>query len=318
MTFLAGTDVPQDVLDAVFSGHGHATTVGVRTHTPLRIDDNGRVWGDSEHLPGGRYRIVVLRAVAPEGDTRWCVVLPDGVTCRATDAERLGLPTVRLHFAAAPATRLSLADTNIARARDGARVRQSAVLLGLADRAVDQARSHVNRRIQYGRPLVELQTVAHSLARLVGLADGWRLMLHETAWLCDTGEKCGARAARLLAVASEHALAAARRTLQLHGARGMLAHSAAARAYRLASIEASRMGAPAMLWAAAAATAQPRPQLPARPPRRTSCRRLGGREERVVRPRQQVLIGLSPRRPSGHELPGNLDVLVPADDGQRR
>lgn len=282
LDLLADHDVPQHVLDAVFDGGGHATSVGMHEHTTLRVDDDDLVWGDSERLPKGSFRIAALRAVTPAGDTRWYVVLPDGDTCHATYSEQLDLPTARLHFAGAPATPLSLDETLVGRARDAARVRQSAVLLGIADRAIDQARSHVNRRVQYGKPLVERQTVAHGLARLVGLGDGWRLMLHETAWLCDTGEDCRARAARVLAVAAEHALAATRQALQLHGARGMLAQSAAARAYRIASIEAGRMGPPASLWAAAAAR-EPR-SAAGEAAAQDVLQPLRSGEERVVRP----------------------------------
>jgi alkylation response protein AidB-like acyl-CoA dehydrogenase len=251
LELLEETGVAEPLLEEVLKGQRHAATAGVHTDTGLRVDAEGRLWGDSEHLPVGDFGLVVARATAHDGTTRPYVVTPDPTTCAVETGSLLRLPTVRLRFSGARAEALDLPAERWSRALDAARVRQAAVLLGLADRALAVARSHVNRRVQYGSPLVNLQTVSHGLARLVGEADGWRLLLHEVAWHRDQGRGNPADAARLLAVAAEHALLCTRKALQLHGVRGMLAHSTAATAYRLASVEAARTGAPAVLWARA-------------------------------------------------------------------
>lgn len=244
----ASAEVAADFLTEVFKGNQHATTIGVHAPTNLRVDDDGTLWGESEQLPDGHYGLAVARAVGPSGHIGWYRVWPETPTCTVQPASRLWVPTVRLCFADAPTTELQLAEADRRGAVDAARVRQAAVLLGIADRAVAAARSFVNRRTQYGRQLIELQTVAHRLARLVGEADGWELTLHEAAWRGDRGWDITGDAARLLAAATEHLQASVRTALQLHGARGMVVHSTAATAYQIASVEGSRMGTASMLW----------------------------------------------------------------------
>lgn len=244
---------PEPFLERVLKGAAHATTIGVHTTPTLRADHEGAIWGDSEHLPAGDLALAVLRAVAPGGDTRWYRVPLGGAAAVSRDSALLGVAGQRVHFTGAPATPVEVDDGRWRTALDAARTRQAAVLLGIAEHALDTARSHVNRRIQFDEPLVRRQTVAHRLARLVGLADGWWLLLHEAAWRHDRGVGRAADAAQVLATAAEHALLSTRLALQLHGVRGMLAHSAAATAYRLASVEATRMGAVGRLWREAGA-----------------------------------------------------------------
>ncbi|MFT7840499.1 acyl-CoA dehydrogenase family protein [Saccharothrix sp. BKS2] len=257
--------VPEAVVEQVLKGSAHATTIGVHTTPTLRADDEGRVWGDSEHLPAGDLALAVLRAVAPGGDTRWYRASLREHTSVARESELLGVAGQRVHFTGTPATPVEVDDGRWRTALDAARTRQAAVLLGLAERALDTARSHVNKRVQFGKPLVQLQTVAHRLARLVGEGDGWWLLLHQAAWRHDSGADRAADAAQVLATATEHALRSTRLALQLHGVRGMLAHSTAATAYRLASVEATRMGKVGRLWreagAAHLAAAQAAPGL---------------------------------------------------------
>ncbi|ROQ69481.1 acyl-CoA dehydrogenase-like protein [Streptomyces sp. 840.1] len=246
---LAAADrLPDSLVKQVIKGTAHAVTIGVHCAPTLRADDENRLWGESEYLPDCEVSLAVVRAVAQGGDHRWYVVRPDPGTSSSRGSALLGLPGRRLQFSGAPAAPATPDDGQLRRSLDAARIRQAALLLGVADRAVDTARGHVNRRIQFGRPLVELQTVAHRLAQLVGAADGWRLLLHEAAWRHDLGRDCAAHAAQVLAAATEHVLRCTRLAIQLHGVRGMLAHSTVATAYRIASVEGSRMGTAPRLW----------------------------------------------------------------------
>lgn len=249
---LAGASaVPDDVRDALLDGSAHAVLTGAAGSSGLRTDPAGRLWGESEQLPEGNYRFVAGRAPSGRG-SGWFVAVPDAGTCRREASSRLDVPHVRLAFHGTPTAALDVEPSAAERAAERARVRQAAVLHGIADRALECARTHVNRRNQYGAPLLDLQSVAHRLATLVGDGDGWRLMLHETAWRHDRGEERPGDGSLVLAVAAEHALTCARLAIQLHGARGMLAHSMAAATYRAASVEATRMGPPQALWAASA------------------------------------------------------------------
>ncbi|WNI32317.1 acyl-CoA dehydrogenase family protein [Streptomyces sp. ITFR-6] len=244
----AAGELPDSLVGQVLKGTAHAVTIGVHTAPTLRADSANRLWGESEHLPDCEVSLAVVRAVAQGGDARWYVVQPDPATSVSRTSMLLGLPGRRLQFTGAAATPATPDGGELRRSLDAARIRQAAVLLGVADRALDTARGHVNHRMQFGRPLVELQTVAHRLAHLVGTADGWRLLLHEAAWRHDLGQDCTAHAAQVLAAATEHALQSTRQALHLHGVRGMLAHSTVATAYRIASVEGTRMGTAGQLW----------------------------------------------------------------------
>lgn len=241
-------DIPDDVRQKLLDGHAHAVAVGLYGSSGLRVEPDGRLWGDSAELPDGRYEFIVARAATSAGDTAWFLITPDREAVSTTRVEQLGMPHLRLSFQGVRARAISVPDEVLRSALERARVRQAAVLLGLADRALETARGHANRRIQYGNPLLRLQTVAHRLARLVGIADGWRLALYENAWRQDRGHGRPGDGALILATAVDHALECTRLGIQLHGVRGMLAHSTAATAYRLASVEAIRMGAPQSVW----------------------------------------------------------------------
>ena len=95
-------------------------------------------------------------------------------------------------------------------------------LLGLAESAVDLAVAHVKARVQYGRPLAELQSVRFALADATVAVDGLRELVRFTIWRVVTdpaGSLGDALAARL------HAQEVAQPTLriaqQLHGAAGL-------------------------------------------------------------------------------------------------
>jgi alkylation response protein AidB-like acyl-CoA dehydrogenase len=236
------------VQDLLLNGVAHAAAVGLHDTSALRLDADGRLWGDTAELPDSRYALLVVRAGTDDGRARWLLVDPEQAAVRTTAGARLEQPHVRFSFDDAETRELDVSEAAVQRAFDRARVRNAALLLGVADRALETARAHVNRRIQYGDPLIKLQTIAHRLARLVGIGDGWRLLLHEIAWQHDRELVRAGDSALILGVAADHALECSRLGIQLHGVRGMLAHSTAAGAYRVASVEAIRLGTPHRQW----------------------------------------------------------------------
>jgi hypothetical protein len=133
------------------------------------------------------------------------------------------------------------------RHREGALLRQAAFLLGIADAALTMARDHTRTRLQFGKPLIEFQTVAHRLAAATAEGEGLVLLLHEAAWRHDNHEE-GPHAIQTAAAAADQALATTRLNVQLHGARGIVTEDPPARAYTLAVKESTRMGTPRQLW----------------------------------------------------------------------
>jgi hypothetical protein len=95
-------------------------------------------------------------------------------------------------------------------------------LLGLAEAAVELAVAHVKARVQYGRPLAELQSVRFAIADATVAVDGLRELVRFTLWrvASDPARSLGdALAARLHA--QEVAQPTLRVTQQLHGAAGL-------------------------------------------------------------------------------------------------
>jgi alkylation response protein AidB-like acyl-CoA dehydrogenase len=133
------------------------------------------------------------------------------------------------------------------RHREGALLRQAAFLLGIADAALTMARDHTRTRRQFGKPLIEFQTVAHRLAVATAEGEGLVLLLHEAAWRHDNGDE-GPYAVQAAAAAADQALATTRLNVQLHGARGIVTEDLPAEAYTLAAKESTRMGTPRQLW----------------------------------------------------------------------
>lgn len=235
-----------EILADLYKGTRHAVVVGARG-AAVQMDTGGQLWGESEPLPRGAVGLCVVRTA---GGGEWRLVIPEPGTCVTESIGHLGMPAARLRFDGAVSRPLPVSAAHWKRALTAARIRQAALLLGIADRIVDVARAHVNTRTQSGKPLVERQTVAHRLALLIGEGDGWRLVLNKAAWEFDRGEHPDAAA--VLAIVAEHAQLASRTALQLHGVRGMLAHSTAASVYRMVAVESVRLGTPTDLWLEAA------------------------------------------------------------------
>jgi Acyl-CoA dehydrogenase, C-terminal domain len=95
-------------------------------------------------------------------------------------------------------------------------------LLGVAEYALELAIAHVKGRIQFGRPLAELQSVRFQIADAMVAVDGLRELVHFTLWRVASdpaGATPDALAARFSA--QEVAQPVLRVAQQLHGASGL-------------------------------------------------------------------------------------------------
>ena len=95
-------------------------------------------------------------------------------------------------------------------------------MLGVAERALELAIAHVKGRVQFGRPLSELQSVRFEIADATVAVDGLREVIRFTLWRVATdgaAAKSDAFAARL--AAQDVAQPVLRLAQQLHGAAGL-------------------------------------------------------------------------------------------------
>lgn len=237
------------LLSGCEEGRELAAGVAAGTHrlavTELAAGPDGRVHGRSGPLPA----VPLDAVVAAGGGGAPALVRLPAPGCSVDAVRTLAGEAVRVTCdgcAGSPLTELASEDQG--RALAGARLRQAALLTGVAEAALVLARDHTGDRQQFGRPLRELQTVSHRLAGVAAEAEGLRLLLHEAAWGYDTGRAWEPAASAALASAAELALRSTRVAVQLHGARGLLSEARAGWAYRLAAAEAARWGPPVALW----------------------------------------------------------------------
>jgi alkylation response protein AidB-like acyl-CoA dehydrogenase len=116
-----------------------------------------------------------------------------------------------------------LADLDVAVVAERAAVAAAAQLVGLAQRMLDMSVAYVAQREQFGKPVGSFQAVKHHLADAALRLEFARPCVHVAAWMLASGAEADVvvqQVSLAKAQASEAALLAARKALQVHGAIG--------------------------------------------------------------------------------------------------
>ena len=103
--------------------------------------------------------------------------------------------------------------------------------LGQARRAHDLALEYVNKRVAFGKPLVEHEGVGFMIADNDMDLMTARLHIWHTAWLLDKGEKCNFESSRSKVVCSEAEWRVVDRAVQIMGGMGVTNESAVMRIF---------------------------------------------------------------------------------------
>jgi alkylation response protein AidB-like acyl-CoA dehydrogenase len=103
---------------------------------------------------------------------------------------------------------------------DRGRITIGALAVGLARGALEEARAYAKERKAFGRPIAELQAIAFMLADMATETDAARLLVHRAAALCDAGARFGQEASMGKLYASEAAMRATSKAIQIHGGYG--------------------------------------------------------------------------------------------------
>ena len=94
-----------------------------------------------------------------------------------------------------------------------------AMVLGMAEAALDAAIRHAGTRRQFGRPLREFQAVSHQLAEMATRVEAARLLVYSAAEAYDGGApRVARRSAMAKLFATETAQAVVDAAVQIHGA----------------------------------------------------------------------------------------------------
>jgi alkylation response protein AidB-like acyl-CoA dehydrogenase len=103
---------------------------------------------------------------------------------------------------------------------DRGRITIGALALGLARAALEDARAYAKERRAFGRAIADFQAIAFMLADMATDVEASRLLVHRAAALCDAGERFGQEASMAKLFASEAAMRATSRAIQIHGGYG--------------------------------------------------------------------------------------------------
>jgi alkylation response protein AidB-like acyl-CoA dehydrogenase len=110
--------------------------------------------------------------------------------------------------------------TNFMQTLDSGRVGIAALSLGLAEGAFEQAMSYADERRQFGQKINEFQGIQFMLAEMATEIEAARHLVYHAAWLKQQGRPFTREASIAKLFASELAMKATTRAVQIHGGYG--------------------------------------------------------------------------------------------------
>ena len=117
-----------------------------------------------------------------------------------------------------------------------ARIGMAALAVGIAQGALEEALNYAKRRRQFGKPILEYEAIQWMLADMATEIDAARLLTHKAAVLKDLGQPFLRTASQAKLHASEVAVRASSKAIQIHGGYGYLKDSPVERFYRDAKL----------------------------------------------------------------------------------
>ena len=122
------------------------------------------------------------------------------------------------------------------RVLEGGRIAMAAMAVGIAQAALDQAVKYMKQRSAFGRTLAEFNGLQGVIADLATEVEVARLLTLRPAWLKDAGRAAMNAAAMAKLFASETAMKAATKAVQIHGGAGYLTEFPVERIFRDAKL----------------------------------------------------------------------------------
>ena len=119
---------------------------------------------------------------------------------------------------------------------DGGRVAMAAMAVGIAQGALDQAVRYMTQRSAFGRTLAEFNGLQGMLADMATEVEAARLLTLRAAVLRDRGEPAKLQASMAKVFASEVAMKATTKALQIHGGAGYITEFPIERMFRDAKL----------------------------------------------------------------------------------
>ena len=119
---------------------------------------------------------------------------------------------------------------------DGGRIGIASQALGIARGALDESVEYAKTRVQFGKPIASLQAIQWMIADMATKVDASRLLIWRAAYLKDQGVEYGKESAMAKLYASETAMWATTKAIQIHGGYGYTTDYPVERYFRDAKI----------------------------------------------------------------------------------
>jgi hypothetical protein len=119
---------------------------------------------------------------------------------------------------------------------EGGRIAMAAMAVGIAQAAVDQAVKYMKQRTAFGKTLAEFNGLQGMIAELATEVETARLLTLQAAYLKDSGRPAMHAAAMAKVFASETAMKAASKAVQIHGGAGYITEFPVERIFRDAKL----------------------------------------------------------------------------------
>jgi alkylation response protein AidB-like acyl-CoA dehydrogenase len=115
---------------------------------------------------------------------------------------------------------------------DGGRISIAAIALGIARGAYDAARKYAQERTAFGQPIANFQAIQFMLADMATEIEAARLLCYKAATMKDAGERVTTASAMAKLYASEVAVRASEKCVQIFGGYGFIKEFPAEKFYR--------------------------------------------------------------------------------------
>ena len=219
-----------------------------------RAELNGNQWvlnGEKAFITNasvGRVAVVMARTDPEKG--------PKGISAfvieKGTPGFTAGKPYRKLGLHASDTAALifedaRVPDSNLCGARgmgfvnamqvlEGGRIAMAAMAVGIAQAALDQAVKYMKQRSAFGKTLAEFNGLQGMIAEVATEVEASRLLTLQAAYLKDQGRPAMHTAAMAKLFASETAMRAATRAVQIHGGAGYITEFPVERIFRDAKL----------------------------------------------------------------------------------
>ena len=119
---------------------------------------------------------------------------------------------------------------------DGGRIGIAAQAVGIAQACLDECLKYSKERVQFGQPIAKFQAIQWMLADMATEIEAARLLAYRAAFLKDQGKRYTTEAAMAKLFASETAMKATTKGIQIHGGYGYMKEYPMERFFRDAKI----------------------------------------------------------------------------------